>query len=169
MSHSEQAFYTWVDTPLGEFFVAGDADRVSQMSFSTGHQVRRPENGWIRDRAPLERACLQVEEYFAGTRRTFDLRLAMTGTDFQRSVWQELLAIPFGETRSYGDVATALGCPGGAQAVGAANAANHLPLVVPCHRVIGADGSLTGFGGGLDTKRWLLGHEAQQRSLFEVG
>ena len=99
-----ELFYTWVETPIGPFFVAGSEDRVHQMSFSTGHQVRRPDPGWTRGRAPLEKACRQVEEYFDGSRRVFDLELAMEGTEFLRSVWRALQTIPFGETRSYGEI-----------------------------------------------------------------
>ena len=116
----------------------------------------------------------QLDEYFAGDRRSFDLPLAPEGTEFQRRVWRELCEIPYGETTSYGDLACRLGRPGASRAVGRANATNPIPIVIPCHRVIGADGSLTGFGGGLDLKRRLLelerGEETlagpEQRSLF---
>jgi len=107
----------------------------------------------------LEEARAQLDQYFAGRRRTFDLPLAPRGTAFQRAVWAALLDIPFGETRSYGGLARSLGRPSAARAVGAANGANPLPIVVPCHRVIGADGSLTGYAGGEERKRWLLRHE----------
>lgn len=107
----------------------------------------------------LEEARAQLDQYFGGRRRTFDLPLAPRGTAFQRAVWAALLDIPFGETRSYGGLARSLGRPSAARAVGAANGANPLPIVVPCHRVIGADGSLTGYAGGEERKRWLLRHE----------
>ena len=102
----------------------------------------------------------QLNEYFDGTRKTFALTLDVEGTDFQRQVWDALLTIPFGETRSYGAIARQIGRPRAVRAVGAANGKNPLPIVVPCHRVIGKDGSLVGFGGGLSCKRWLLAHEA---------
>lgn len=102
----------------------------------------------------------QLEQYFAGTRRDFDLVLAPDGTPFQLAAWQALRTIPFGETRSYQQQASAIGRPTAVRAIGAANGKNPLPIVVPCHRVIGKDGSLVGFGGGLSCKRWLLAHEA---------
>ncbi|HEY0801667.1 MAG TPA: methylated-DNA--[protein]-cysteine S-methyltransferase, partial [Steroidobacteraceae bacterium] len=101
------------------------------------------------------------KEYFAGARREFDLPLKMAGTDFQKQVWSELTKIPFGQTRSYGQLAKRLGNPNGSRAVGLANGRNPIAIIVPCHRVIGADGSLTGFGGGIDRKQWLLTHEGQ--------
>jgi methylated-DNA-[protein]-cysteine S-methyltransferase len=102
-----------------------------------------------------------LADYFQGRRRSFDLRLRPEGTEFQRSVWQALAAIPYGETRSYADIARAIGRPSATRAVGAANGANPLPIVLPCHRVVGANGSLTGFGGGLETKKFLLNLEAE--------
>ena len=102
----------------------------------------------------------QLQEYFAGGRRDFDLPLDLAGTPFQRRAWLALASIPYGTTLSYGEQARRLGVPGAARAVGSANAANPIPIVLPCHRLVGADGSLTGYGGGLDAKRALLAHEA---------
>jgi methylated-DNA-[protein]-cysteine S-methyltransferase len=118
---------------------------------------------WTRDDACLAPVRLQLEEYFRGERTSFDLPLAFEGTPFQERVWRALGEIPFGETTSYGELAKRIGKPNwpGARAVGAANGQNPIALIVPCHRVIGADGSLTGFGGGLPRKRWLLTHEGQ--------
>lgn len=113
-----------------------------------------------RDERAIAGVRRQVEEYCAGERRTFDVERAAPGTAFQHAVWEALVAIPFGETRSYGEIAAAIGRPQAARGVGAANAANPIGLIVPCHRVIGADGSLTGYGGGLALKRALLAHEA---------
>ncbi|HTR51533.1 MAG TPA: methylated-DNA--[protein]-cysteine S-methyltransferase [Kofleriaceae bacterium] len=107
----------------------------------------------------LARAATQLDEYFAGTRRTFDLPLAPHGTGFQQRVWRALCAIPFGATSSYGELARAIGRPAASRAVGAANGRNPIAIIVPCHRVIGANGTLTGYGGGLATKAWLLDHE----------
>ena len=107
----------------------------------------------------LARAAKQLDEYFAGTRRTFELPLAPRGTGFQQRVWRALCAIPFGATCSYGELARAIGPPAASRAVGAANGKNPIAIVVPCHRVIGANGTLTGYGGGLATKSWLLDHE----------
>lgn len=113
-----------------------------------------------RPNAHTERARAQLAEYFNGLRQAFDLPLAPQGTDFQRRVWQALSTIPFGETRCYAEIAEQLGCKGGQRAVGAANGRNPLAIVVPCHRVIGSDGRLTGYAGGIGRKQWLLAHEA---------
>ncbi len=110
-------------------------------------------------RVGLERALCQLREYFAGERKVFDLQLRALGTDFQHRAWRALVAIPYGETRTYGQQAAALGSPNASRAVGRANSLNPLPIVVPCHRVIGSKGQLTGFAGGLQRKRWLLEHE----------
>ena len=124
----------------------------------------RPAPDAVAGEVPvLARAAAQLAEYFAGTRRTFELPLAPDGTPFQQRVWTALLAIPFGETRGYGELARALGRPSAARAVGAANGRNPLAIVVPCHRVIGAAGALTGYAGGLAMKRWLLDHERASR------
>lgn len=120
---------------------------------------------WRRDDDALAPACAQLRAYFAGQRRSFDLALAPTGTEFQRRVWQVLTQIPHGETISYGELARRVGQPQAARAVGMANNRNPIAIVVPCHRVVGADGRLVGFGGGLPRKRWLLQHEAAQREL----
>ena len=117
----------------------------------------------VHDERAIARVRKQVEEYCAGKRKEFDLELAPTGTEFQRAVWKALLEIPYGETRSYGEVARAIGQPNAARGVGSANHANPIGLIVPCHRVIGADGSLTGYGGGLPLKQALLAHEAEHR------
>ena len=114
----------------------------------------------------LRRAIAQLQAYFAGELRDFDLPLDLQGTEFQRRVWRELLNIPYGETRSYSFVANALGAPKAMRAVGAANGQNPIPIVVPCHRVIGAGGSLVGYGGGLPLKRFLLDLEARHSNLF---
>lgn len=152
-------FYTYIDTPVGPFMIAGDPTAVRMTSFTGGSQHRRPAPGWVQDRAPLERAARQLEEYFAGRRAYFDVPIELSGTRFQRAVWQQLRDIPFGETRAYGEIARAMKSPRAGRAVGAANVANVLPVLVPCHRVVGANGALTGFGGGLRTKQWLLALE----------
>lgn len=148
--------YTYVDTPVGDLLVAGDDAALRVMSFPTGRTRRQPAPDWVEDARPFQAARQQLGEYFAGRRERFDLRLEPAGTAFQRDVWQELLRIPYGRTRSYAELATRIGRPRAMRAVGSANGANPLPIVVPCHRVIGADGSLTGFGGGLPAKRLLL-------------
>jgi methylated-DNA-[protein]-cysteine S-methyltransferase len=118
------------------------------------------------DHPVLTAAEAQLREYFAGERRTFDLLLDFQGTDFQRSVWHALLGIPFGETRSYGAIAQALGRPGASRAVGAANGRNPISIIAPCHRVIGKSGNLTGFAGGIEAKIWLLSMEQGQPLLL---
>jgi methylated-DNA-[protein]-cysteine S-methyltransferase len=120
------------------------------------------------DEARTAPARQQLEEYAAGTRQVFDLPLALGGTEWQRTVWRALMEIPFGETRSYGQLAAVAGRPGAARAAGRANGTNPIPLVVPCHRVIGADGSLTGYGGGMHIKERLLAHEARAAQAASV-
>ncbi len=148
-----------IDSPIGPLLLAGTAQALRRVHFQAGPRPLRPAEGWRHAAAPFVRVQAQLKEYFCGARRTFQLPLAPTGTPFQLSVWQALLAIPYGETLSYGELARRLGLSGGARAVGLANGANPLPILVPCHRVIGADGSLTGFGGGLHIKRSLLALE----------
>jgi methylated-DNA-[protein]-cysteine S-methyltransferase len=153
--------YTYLDSPVGRLLLAGDARGLILISFPSGSRSRRPAPGWRPDDGVLADAARQLTEYFAGRRKTFSLPLRPAGTLFQLSVWSALREIPFGATISYGELARRIGLPTAARAVGAANGANPLPIVVPCHRVIGADNSLTGFGGGLPTKRFLLAHEAR--------
>lgn len=154
---TENVVYRHVDSPVGPLLIAGDDAGLQLIEF---HAPRHPMSGADRwragDNAVLRQAQLQLAEYFAGRRRGFDLPLAPRGTAFQRQVWWELANIPFGNTISYADLAMRVGRPTATRAVGAANGRNPLPIVLPCHRVIGADGSLTGFGGGLPTKQFLL-------------
>ena len=119
-------------------------------------RIAQPGDGWILSEEKTRPCVKQLEEYFAGERRRFDLPLDLRGTDFQQRCWQALLKIPYGETRSYADIARAIGQPSAVRAVGLANGQNPVAIVVPCHRVIGSDGSLTGYGGGLEIKRKLL-------------
>jgi methylated-DNA-[protein]-cysteine S-methyltransferase len=152
--------YRHVESPIGRLLLAGDGDVLHHVVFP---QAARPfvvPSSWRHAPDACREACRQLDAYFAGRLRVFDLRLAPAGTPFQRLVLDALARIPYGTTWSYADVARALGRPLAARAVGAANARNPLPVVIPCHRVIGAGGALTGFGGGIDTKRWLLAHEA---------
>lgn len=152
--------FTILKTPVGPLAVAKNDDgAIAQIRF-----FGDAEDGWRRDDHAFDDIAEQLGEYFEGRRRDFELPMAPVGTPFQLAVWRELLRIPYGETRSYLDVANAIGRPAACRAVGAANGANPLPIVVPCHRVIGANGSLTGFGGGLDIKRHLLGIEARNAS-----
>ena len=157
--------YTLAPTPVGDVLVTADAaGRLTGLLWPGHARTPRPTAGWVRDETPFAQVRGQLEEYFAGTRRTFSLDLAAAGTPFQRRVWAALGEIPFGATVSYRELAQRIGRPGAARAVGLANGRNPLSIVVPCHRVIGADGSLTGFGGGIERKRWLLAHERARRA-----
>jgi len=154
-------YYCYLDTPIGELLLAGEDDALAMIGFPKGSMRRDPEPDWIFNEKRLATAREQLSEYFAGTRREFELPLALSGTEFQVSVLQALQDIPYGETVSYGDIAKRIGRPKAVRAVGAANGRNPIPIVVPCHRVIGSSGDLTGFGGGLDTKEALLRLEAE--------
>lgn len=159
-----------MDTPIGTLTLAADADGLRRIDFPPPRSPPADEE-WIEGESRvLLQARRQLEEYFAGTRRDFDLPLSPRGTDFQRRVWNTLAEIAYGDTWSYRDLALRLGKPTAMRAVGAANGRNPLPIVLPCHRVIGADGSLTGFGGGLPTKAFLLRLEGSlpegSRELF---
>lgn len=156
-------YYCYHPTPIGELLLAGDEDALEIIGFPEGSMRRQPQHAWIYNEKPFAAARAQLDEYFAGARTEFDLPLRLTGTDFQLAVLEELQKIPYGETASYRDVAERIGRPRAVRAVGAANGRNPIPIVVPCHRVIGASGDLTGFGGGLDTKAALLRLEAEHR------
>jgi len=148
--------YRYIGTPLGQLLLAGDANGLALIGFPQGKGRVDVEGEWQRDSGCFIDVELQLQQYFDGQRRDFDLKFAPTGTIFQMEVLDALRTIPFGETRSYLEIARQVGRPKAVRAVGAANGRNPLPIVIPCHRVIGADGSLTGFGGGLDAKLFLL-------------
>jgi methylated-DNA-[protein]-cysteine S-methyltransferase len=155
-------FYDTFSTPAGDFSVAVDANgSVIATAFGGLPELRERFSADEVIHDPLRLATVRTElmEYFASTRQRFTLKLSPSGTPFQLGVWAALQKIPFGQTRSYGDLAAALGNPGAARAVGRANATNPICVIVPCHRVIGSDGGLTGFAFGDDIKRWLLAHE----------
>ncbi len=154
-------YYCYLDTPIGELLIAGEDGALSMIGFPKGSMRREPEPDWIFNENQLADACEQLTEYFAGERRDFDIPLKLSGTEFQVSVLEALQEIPYGETASYGEIAKQIGRPKAVRAVGAANGRNPIPIVVPCHRVIGSTGDLTGFGGGLDTKEALLRLEAE--------
>jgi len=153
--------YRYIDSPVGRLLLAGDDSGLKLIGFPDGKGRLEPAPDWTLDENCFREAQAQLAEYFAGRRTEFDLKLAPRGTAFQLAVLQALQAIPYGETRSYQDIAEALGKPKAVRAVGAANGRNPLPIVIPCHRVIGKNGSLTGFGGGLATKEFLLRLEAR--------
>lgn len=159
-------YYCYLDSPVGDLLLAGDEDALSLVGFPEGAMRYEPEPDWIYNEKPFAAARQQLREYFAGERREFDLPLNVTGTDFQLQVLEELRRIPYGETTSYGDIAKRIGRPKAMRAVGAANGRNPIPIIIPCHRVIGSSGDLTGFGGGLPAKRALLKLEAENSSLL---
>lgn len=161
-------YYCYLDTPIGELLLAGSRQALSMIGFPKGSMRRDPGADWIFNEKPFEEVGRQLLEYFAGERKEFDLPLALEGTEFQLSVLQELQRIPYGTTTSYGDIAKRIGRPKAVRAVGAANGRNPIPIIVPCHRVIGSHGDLTGFGGGLDTKEALLRLEAEHSQFPNV-
>ncbi|MEO6801198.1 MAG: methylated-DNA--[protein]-cysteine S-methyltransferase [Rhodanobacter sp.] len=158
---SNTIHYDDMDSPVGTLRLVADQHGLREIRFEHERHPKQAHPGWIRATAPLRFARSQLDEYFAGERQQFELPLQPAGTPFQLEVWEELRRIPYGATISYGELARRIGKPQAMRAVGAANGRNPLPIVVPCHRVIGADGSLTGFGGGLPTKRRLLSLEEQ--------
>ena len=159
---------TKVASPVGELTLTATDEGLTGVYFDRGtHPPAQAQvESWHPDDGERGRASEvlaitrdQLAEYFAGERTSFDLPLAPRGTDFQRRVWAQLREIAFGETTSYGEIARRVGSPKAVRAVGAANGRNPIPIIVPCHRVVGSDGSLTGFGGGIERKEWLLAHE----------
>jgi len=148
--------YRYIKSPIGQLLLAGDEHGLKYIGFPHGKGKVAPLDSWQRNAECFLDTELQLSEYFDRKRNSFDLKLAPTGTAFQLAVLQALQTIPLGETRSYLDIARQIGRPEAVRAVGAANGRNPLPIVIPCHRVIGSDGSLTGFGGGLKTKLFLL-------------
>ncbi len=161
-------YYCYLNTPIGDLLLAGDEKALSLVGFPQGKMRRDPHPDWIFNEKPFAAARRQLQEYFAGKRKDFDLPLNLSGTEFQVRVLEELQRIPYGETTSYGEIARRIGRPKAVRAVGAANGRNPIPIIVPCHRVIGSSGDLTGFGGGLDTKEALLRLEAENSELMRA-
>lgn len=155
--------YTTIDSPIGELLLLGDGNTLHGLFMQGGRRPMRVAADWQRDAAPFADVTAQLREYFAGERTAFDVPLQLDGTPFERTVWSALQEIPYGETASYGEIARRVGQPTAARAVGLANGRNPISVIVPCHRVIGANGSLTGYGGGLERKRTLL--ELEQPSV----
>jgi methylated-DNA-[protein]-cysteine S-methyltransferase len=155
--------YRTIDSPIGALALAGRGRALTNLRML--NQTYEPDRSdWVRDDRVFPDAVEQLEAYFAGQRTDFDVELNLMGSEFQRRVWQALLTIPYGETRSYGEIAEQIGAAGAARAVGLANGHNPIAIIVPCHRVIGANGSLTGYGGGLHRKRSLLDMEKTVKS-----
>ena len=158
--------YTTIDSPIGRLLLAGDAAALRLLWFVNGRHVATPDPSWIEDAGPFTDVAAQLTAYFAGRLRAFDVPVEPGGTPFQSRVWRALRDIPYGATESYGALAARIGDPKAVRAVGLANGANPISIIIPCHRVIGSNGSLTGYGGGLPTKRALLDLEQGQRALL---
>ncbi len=157
--------YTFEDSPIGSLLLVGNDQALHGLYMQDGRKPKQIESGWERSTTCFADVKAQLREYFAGERLAFDLALVMAGTPFERRVWSALTEIPYGETCSYGELARRLDQPSAARAVGLANGRNPIAVIVPCHRVIGADGTLTGYGGGLERKRILLELESGQARL----
>ena len=158
--------YTTISSPIGRLTLVGNGEVLTHLSMES-HEDTKPQIGddWKYDRRALKEARIQLNEYFAGKRDAFTVSLAPSGTEFRMKVWAALCAIPFGHTATYGEVAAAVGNPAASRAVGMANHYNPIAIMIPCHRVIGANGSLTGNGGGIDRKVQLLELDAPQQEL----
>jgi methylated-DNA-[protein]-cysteine S-methyltransferase len=170
MNEREHSIYSTCTSPFGDLLLVSDGDALTGL-FLPQHDdrpARAPKPGWLRDDAGFREVRNQLRAYFEGELRDFDLPIRMDGTDFQRLAWKELMNIPFGTTISYAEQARRIGRAGSARAVGSANGRNPISIVVPCHRVIGANGTLTGYGGGLDRKQWLLDHETMLRGSHKT-
>lgn len=159
---SQITHYCYMDSPIGLFMLAGCERGLRLVSFPNKQDVRKPQPEWKTDKPMFEQALREFSAYFAGDLQVFETPIVLDGgTDFQKQVWQALIDVPYGELASYGDIAKAIQNPGASRAVGGANNANPIPIIVPCHRIIGSNKSLTGFGGGIDTKKYLLDLEAR--------
>ena len=155
--------YCEISTPVGPLLLSGDGECLRGISFQGGARPVQPAPDWRRSKETFRKVIGDLEAYFAGELTVFHLALAPRGTPFQMEVWSHLQTIPYGETTTYAEIARRLGRPAAHRAVGAANGRNPIPIIIPCHRVVGTDGSLTGFGGGLAIKRSLLMLEARRR------
>jgi methylated-DNA-[protein]-cysteine S-methyltransferase len=160
------ACYTRMESPVGPLLLVADGGGLRRIEFVNGRQPVQPDPQWHDDAEPLRETARQLRAYFAGELEAFDLALAPQGTLFQLAVWNCLCEIPYGENISYGELARRMGKPNASRAVGLANGANPIPIVIPCHRVIGSNGKLTGYGGGLPIKEKLLGLERRQLRLL---
>ncbi len=158
---TDKVFFSVMTSPIGPLTLTSNGSSLTGVYFEGRLGTAALDSKWERDDSRLRAATEQLEQYFAGELSAFQLPLSPQGTPFQRKVWDALVRIPFATTLSYGELASRVGVPGGARAVGGANGSNALAVIVPCHRVIGSDGRLTGYGGGEDRKRWLLNFERQ--------
>jgi len=158
--------YTVRPSPIGPLLLTSDGQALTGLFMEEHRHGPTVGDDWDRSEAPFATAFAWLDVYFAGECPALTVPIRVAGTPFQHAVWKALLDVPYGETESYGGLAKRLGDPGAVRAVGAANGRNPVSILVPCHRVVGADGSLTGYGGGMERKRWLLEHESRQRGLF---
>jgi methylated-DNA-[protein]-cysteine S-methyltransferase len=158
--------YTQIESPVGPLLLAGDDSGLREINFVHGRHPATPDPLWKQDRRAFADVIDQLEAYFAGKLEEFDVPLVPEGTPFQQKVWKNLCDIPFGETISYGELARRIGNPNASRAVGLANGTNPIPIIIPCHRVIGSNGKLTGYGGGLPIKEKLLALERKQLRLL---
>jgi methylated-DNA-[protein]-cysteine S-methyltransferase len=162
-TETSKTYFSTFDSPVGELLARlDDNGQLIGLHFVDGRHTPAKRAGWVRDDGAFDDLHAQLDAYFAGELLTFELPLTMHGSEFQRKVWQELREIPYGHTSSYVQIAEAVGSPRASRAVGGANGRNPISIVVPCHRVIGASGTLTGYGGGLDRKQWLLALESER-------
>lgn len=157
--------FTTLESPIGQLLLVGDGQALQRLHMQDGRKRLKIDPRWEHAEEAFAEPCRQLREYFDGGRREFELALGLRGNEFELRVWDALLGIPYGDTASYSQIAEAIGQPGAARAVGVANARNPIAVIVPCHRVIGANGALTGYGGGLERKRLLLDLEAGVLSL----
>ncbi|MEC3861695.1 methylated-DNA--[protein]-cysteine S-methyltransferase [Mesobacterium sp. TK19101] len=155
--------YRFVDSPIGALLLVGDDRGLHRLGFAQGPRAFGPDPAWRQASGAFAEVARQVSAYFAGELRTFDVPLVLSGTDFQTRHWRAMPTLPYGRTQSYGAWAAHLGVPRAVRAIGAANGANPIPIILPCHRLVAADGNLTRFGGGLSAKRFLLALEARHR------
>lgn len=156
-------YYRYMDSPVGRLLVAGDDAGLRLIRFSKGKRSDLPESQWVKAHSPLEKVVFQLQSYFEGKLKNFSLNICLDVTPFQKRVLAALREIPYGQTASYGEIAEKIGNPSACRAVGQANARNPIPIVIPCHRVVGSDGTLTGFGGGIEIKQSLLDLERRHR------
>jgi methylated-DNA-[protein]-cysteine S-methyltransferase len=158
--------FTHHDSPIGRLLLVSDEQGLRQIGFPAGKNTPEPQESWHENDSAFENERAQLDAYFDGKLTQFSLKLAPQGTKFQQTVWNALQKIGYGKTCSYLDIANLIGNPKASRAVGSANGKNPIPIVIPCHRIIGSNGTLTGFAGGLLTKQWLLAHETGAQSLL---
>lgn len=162
-------YYTYLESPVGRICLQGDSQFLTGLHLPDHKHWSGIQPSWQQSDSPFAAVRGQLAEYFAGERTEFDIPLKLVGTPFQNRVWQELARIPFGVTISYGELARRVGQPTASRAVGSANGKNPISIIIPCHRVIATSGNLTGYGGGLPNKQWLLQHEHNHVATCQLG